>query len=94
MRQVHRQKEKAKKEQRIESNGIVRTIISSNNAATFRSRFLKTILSIHDSYYIFLGTTIQLNDVGKMCCDSTSVLCIDIILNLCSSWVTDCYYGQ
>ena len=56
--------------------------------------FIKTILCIRDSYYIFLGTTIQLDDVVKMCCDSDNVLCIDTTFNLSSSLVTDCCYNN
>ena len=52
--------------------------------------FIKTIQCIRDSYYIFLGTTIQLDDVVKMCCDSDNVPYIDKTFNLCSSWVTHC----
>ena len=58
------------------------------------SEFIKTISCIRDSYYIFLGKTIHLDDVVKMCCDSNNVLCIDTTVNLCSSWVTDCYYNN
>ena len=51
--------------------------------------FINTISSIRDNY-IFLGTTIQLDDVVKMCYDSDNALCIDLTFNLCSSWVTNC----
>ena len=54
------------------------------------SEFIRTILFIRDSYYIFLGTTIQLDDVVKMCCNSDNALCIYTTFNLCSSCVTDC----
>ena len=56
--------------------------------------FIKTISCIRDSYYIFLGKTIQLNDVVKMCCDSDNILCTDTTFNLFSSWVTDCCYNN
>ena len=56
--------------------------------------FIKTISCIRDSYYIFLGTTIQLDDVLKICSDSDHVLCIDTTFNLGSSWVTDCCYNN
>ena len=56
--------------------------------------FIKTIWCIRDSYCIFLGTTIQLDDVVKMSCDSDNVLCIDATYNLCSSWVTDSFYNN
>ena len=38
--------------------------------------FIKTISCIRDSYYIFLGTTIQLDDKVKMCFGSDNVLCL------------------
>ena len=47
--------------------------------------FIKTISRVRDSYYIFLGTTLQLDDLVKMCCGSDNVLCIDTTFNLCSS---------
>ena len=56
--------------------------------------FIKAISCKRDSYYIFLGTTIYLVDVVKMCCDSDNILCIDTTLNLCSSWVSDCSYNN
>ena len=45
--------------------------------------FVKTVSRIRDSYHIFLRTTIQLDDVVKMCCDSDNVLRILTTLNLC-----------
>ena len=56
--------------------------------------FIKTISRIRDSYYLFLRTTIQFDDVVKMCCDSDSALCIDTTFNVCSSWATDCCYNN
>ena len=56
--------------------------------------FIKTISCIRDSYYTFLGTTIQSDDVVKMRCDSDNVLCIGATYNLCSSWVTDSFYNN
>ena len=47
--------------------------------------FIKTILCIRDNCYIFIGSTIQLDDVAKMCCDSDNVHCIDTKFNLRSS---------
>ena len=56
--------------------------------------FIKTISCIRDSYYIFLGVTIQLDDLVKICCNSDNVLFIDTTYNLYSSWVTDCCYNS
>ena len=49
--------------------------------------FIKIILCILDSYHIFFGTTIQLDNIVKMCCDFDNVLSINTTFNLCSSWV-------
>ena len=57
------------------------------------SQFIKTISCTRDSYYILLGTTIQLDEV-KIYCDSDNVQCMDTTFNLCSSWVTDCCYNN
>ena len=56
--------------------------------------WIKTILCVSDSYYLFLGTTIQLDDVVKMWCDSDNAPCIDTTFNLCWRWVTDCCYNN
>ena len=56
--------------------------------------FIKTILCISGSYYIFLETTIQLDDVLKMYCHSDNVSFIDTTFNLSLSWVTDCCYNN
>ena len=45
-------------------------------------------------YYIFLGKTIQLNDVVKICCNSYNFLYINTTFILCSSWVTECCYNN
>ena len=94
MRHTHQQKEKAK----ITKGMSILRFSGKLSTAIMLQRsdpeFIKTILCIRDSYYIFLGTTIQLVDVAKMCCASDNVLCIDTTLNLCSSWVTDCCYNN
>ena len=94
MRQVHRQKEKAKGKvtKGISALGFSGELSTAIMLQRSDPEFIKTISCIRDSYYIFLGTTIQLDDVVKMCCDSDNVLCIDTTFNLCSSWVTDCCY--
>ena len=66
--------------------------INGSNAATSDPEYIKTISCICHSYYIFLGTAIQLDGVVKLCCDSYNVLCIETTLNLCSNRVTDCYF--
>ena len=74
MRQVHQQKEKAKGISALRFSGELSTAIMLQRSDP---EFIKTNSCISDSYYIFLGTTTQLDDVVKMCCDSDNVLCID-----------------
>ena len=93
-RQVHRPKEKAKM-----SNGMSTSKLSGELSTAIMLQhsdpeFIKTISNICDSYYIFLGATVQLDDAVKMCCNYDNVLFIDTTFNLCSSWVTDCGYNN
>ena len=92
MRQVHRQK--AKKTKRVSTPGFSGELSTAKMLQRSDPEFIKTISCIHDSYYIFLGTTIQLDDVVKMCCDSDNVPCIDTTFYLGSSWLTDCCYNN
>ena len=94
MRQVHRQKEKAKVTKGMSAMGFSGELTTAIMLQRSDPEFIKTISCIRDSYYIFLGTTIQLDDVVKMCCDSDNVQCIDTTFNLCSSWITDCCYNN
>ena len=55
---------------------------------------MKTVTCIGNSFYVFLGTTVQLNDVAKLCCEMNEVLCIDTTFNLCKHWLTDSCYGD
>ena len=96
MRQVHRLKEKTKGKvtKGISALGFSGELSMAIMQQRSDPEFIKTISCISDSYYIFLGTTSQLDDVVKMCCDSDNVLCIDTTFSLCSSWVTDCCYNN
>ena len=70
MQQVHRQKEIAKVAKGISTLGFSGELSTAIMLQRSDPEFIKTISCISDSYYIFLGTTIQLDDVVKMCCDS------------------------
>ena len=96
MQQVHRQNEKAKGKvtKGISALGFSGELSTAIMLQRSDPEFIKTISCISDSYYIFLGTTTQLDDVAKMCCDSDNVLCIDATFNLCSGWVTDCCFNN
>ena len=54
--------------------------------------FIRTVAAIQRSYYIFLGSNIQMSDIASMCGEFGSVLCVDTTFNLCPYWVTDCTY--
>ena len=93
-RQVNRQSEKAKMTKGMGIPEFSAKLSTTTMLQRSDPEFIKTISCIRDSYYIFLGTTIQLDDVVKMCCDSDNVQCIDTTFNLCSSWITDCCYNN
>ena len=94
MRQVHRQKEKVKVTKRMSALGFSGELSTAIMLQRSDPEFIKTISCTRDSYYIFLGSTIQLDDVAKMCCDSDNVMCTNTTFNLCSSWDTDCCYNN
>ena len=57
--------------------------------------FLKTVCCLSKSYYAFLSTEEQLEDIVKFCCLDGNVLAIDTTFNLCSNWLTDtCYHNK
>ena len=93
-RQGQRQKEKAKKSKGMSTPKLSGELSMAIMLQRSDPEFIKTISCICDSYYIFFGTTIQLDDVVKMCCDSDNFLFIDTTFNLCSSWVSDCCYNN
>ena len=84
IRQVH-QKEKKKMTKRMNTPGFPGVSSTAIMLQQSDPEFIKTISRVRDSYYIFLGTTLQLDDLVKMCCGSDNVLCIDTTFNLCSS---------
>ena len=94
MQHIHQQKEKAKIIIGMSILGFSGELSTAVMLQRYDPEFIKTISCIRDSYYIFLGTTIQLVDVVKICYDSDKVLCFDTTRNLCSSWVTDCCYNN
>ena len=92
MQHIHQQKENAKIIKGMSIPGFSGELSTAIMLHRSDPEFIKTISCIRDSYYIFLGTTIQLVDVVKICCDSDKVLCFDTTLNRCSSWLNDCCY--
>ena len=85
MQQVHQQKEKAKVTKGMSALGFSGDLSTPTMLQRSDPEFIKFISCIRDSYYIFRETTIQQDDVVKMCCDSDNGLCIDATFNLCSS---------
>ena len=67
MQQVHRQKEKAKMTKGMSTPGFSGELSTAKNLQHSDPEFIKTISYIRDRNYIFRGTTIQLDDVVKMC---------------------------
>ena len=80
IRQVHQQKKTKKMTKRMNTPGFSGVLSTAIILQQSDPEFIKTISRIRDSYYIFLVTTLQLNDVVKMSCDSDNVLCIDTTL--------------
>ena len=52
---------------------------------------IQSIVIKKDSYFFFLASNRQINDIVKFCCvdNNCSVLGIDTTYNLCNMWVTD-----
>ena len=94
-RQVYRQSEnlrkKRKEDQINDHQGELASIIQFQRR---EKEFVRNVSCICDSFYVFLGATIQLSDVAKFCCDMDEVLCIDTTFNLCEYWLTDTCYGN
>ena len=91
-RQVYRQSAKLKEKEKNTNESINDQLASLLNLQRTDADFLRTVTCLRNSYYVFLGTDIQLNDVSKFCCDMNEVLGIDTTFNLCESWLTDTCY--
>ena len=91
MKQIYRQRNELQKSQ---SNKVTDELSLAITMQRNDPTFIKSVSIIRDSYYIFLGTDVQLNDVAKFCCDFDNILCIDTTFNLCDKWVTDCCYNN
>ena len=66
-RQVHRQKEKAKKCKGMSASELLGELSTAMMLQRSDLEFIKAISCIRDSYYIFLGTTISfMNKEGEM----------------------------
>ena len=84
-RQIYRQCANLKKEKKEnESHGHLQGELESIiNFQRGEKEFVKIVTYIRDSFYVFLATTVQLNNIAKFCCKMNEVLCIDITFNLC-----------
>ena len=95
-RQIYRQPANLKREKKEnESHGHLHGELESIiNFQRGQEEFVKTLTCIRDSFYVFLGTAVQLNDVAKFCCEMNEVLYIDTTFNLWEHWLTDSCYGN
>ena len=94
-RQVYRQSENLKKKRKEdEINDHQGELASITEFQRREKEFVRNVSCIRDGFYVFLGTTVQLSDVAKFCCDMDEVLCIDTTFNLCEYWLTDTCYGN
>ena len=93
MNQVYRQKAKVKKTNQTKpDNKVTDELTNAINLQRKDPKFVRSVSCVDDSYYIFLGDNVQLNDIVNFCCKDDGVLCIDTTFNLCENWVTDCCY--
>ena len=85
IKQVYRQnqnlKNTAKASQRSSnaSDELTSAILMQRNDPDF----IRTVSCLRNSYYIFLGTNVQLEDIAQFCCEKENVLCIYTTFNLC-----------
>ena len=94
MRQVYRQKKNTKCKDTFSPNSANDELLSALNMQRADPDFVRTVSCLRDSYYIFLGSDIQLEDIKQFCCEKENVLCIDTTFNLCENWVSDCCYNN
>ena len=93
MQQVYRQR------QNVKNTKKAPTKVNDELAAAIHIQrndpdFVRTVSCLRDSYYIFLGKDIQLEDIVQFCCEKENVLQVDTTFNLCENWVTDCCYNN
>ena len=94
-RQIYRKSANLEIEKKENESHDRRDLESIINFQRGEDEFLKTVTYICDSICdVFLGTTVQLNDVAKFCCEMNEVLYIDTTFNLCEHWVTDSCFGN
>ena len=85
MQQVYRQKESKKQ---VHNEDELTTLINLQR----KNDFVKSICCLPDSYYAFLSSDTQLDDILEFCCAEKGVLAIDTTFNICSMWLTDTCY--
>ena len=51
--------------------------------------FVKMLVSLSKSFYVFLANDIQLHDVDWFCCKQNGVLSLDTTFSLCKNWITN-----
>ena len=89
MKQVYRQKEEMKPKAKPAESDELLTLIRYQQENT---NFLRSVVCLDQSYYGFITTDTQLNDIAKLCCVENNVFSVDTTFNLCKNWLSDTCY--
>jgi len=92
VQQIYRQKNSLKKENGNRKNGESADELTTLIKLQRKDNFIRSICCLPDSYYAFLTTDAQLDDIVEFCCAEKGVLAIDTTFNLCDMWLTDTCY--
>ena len=52
------------------------------------TNFLRSVVCLDQSYYGFIATDTQLNDIPQLCWVENNVLSVDTTFNLCKNWLS------
>ena len=89
MKQVYRQKEEMKPKAKPAESDELLALIRYQRENT---NFLRSVVCLDQSYYGFITTDTQLNDIAQLCCVENNVLSVDTTFNLCKNWLSDTCY--
>ena len=86
LKHVYRQKNETKpKIKPTDSDELVALIRYQRE----NTNFLRSVVCLDQSYYGFIATDIQLNDIAQLCCVENNVFSVDTAFNLCKNWLSD-----
>ena len=91
MKQVYRQKEEMKPKAKPAESDELLALIRYQRENT---NFLRSVVCLDQSYYRFITTDTQLNDIAKLCCVENNVFSVDTTFNLCKNWLSDTCYNN